>query len=324
MVYRYACPGLVGIALSIALGCVPPIDIDVVDGSMDARADTASRDTSISRDAARDAPQDTFQDSAPDSGGRLDAPLDSGSDAFDSSTDVLETEDTAVCTPSCTIGGACGADDGCGGKCIGVCPDPENEVCYGGICSSASWCLSGACDPFSGTGCVVGEACRAETSTEVASCGDAGVGLDGDACSAHEDCAGGFGCRLGKCRRYCCHAGMLFGDSSDHCPGYCERVGARLGFCVQTCNPRNPSSCDPDQVCVWSFERAGLTYCIESVAPDASVGDPCTFANQCAHGQFCFENICRLACDPADDMCPAPETCTVVHPTPSISVCLPS
>lgn len=273
-------------------------------------------------------PADLGPDAAADAATAVDASVRTDAAVNDGGTD-LGPGDAGVdaCVPSCIAGGACGADDGCGGKCLGVCPDPDNEVCYGGVCSTASWCASARCDVFSTTGCLVGDACHPTYEDDPnlieTRCAPAGAGFDGDACTSPDDCAAGHGCRLGKCRRYCCHAGMLFGESSDHCPGYCERVGFRTGFCVELCSTNDPATCEADQLCVWSNERAGMTYCIETVAPDAMVGDSCEYANACAHGQYCWDGTCRATCDPGATTPCVAGTCTTVLPTPRISVCLP-
>lgn len=297
---------LMGALVLAVAGCLP--DTGDFGGTDGGAADLGGSDAGVAdggtdSDAAMDA-------SAP---GDMGGPSDMGVDA---------------CVPDCTIGGACGADDGCGGRCLGVCPDPDNEVCYGGVCSTASWCVSSACDVFSGTGCSVGDNCHPTYEDEPdlveTRCAAPGAGAEGEPCTTPDDCDLGLGCRLGKCRRYCCHAGQLFTESSDHCRGYCERVGARTGFCVATCNTRDPDSCPADQVCVLSGERAGLMYCIETVAPDVEAGEPCEFANACGHGLFCYDGACRTTCDPSmPTRCGTAETCTTVFPTPGVSVCLP-
>ncbi len=290
----------------VLVGCVPSFDdITVVDAGMDAAAVRMDASTS-GMDGGVDASFDAGMQP------ELDADHDVGVDA---------------CVPVCITGGACGADDGCGGRCLGDCPNVELEVCYGGYCGM-SWCASSRCDVFSGTGCTTGQACYHDLDDDpdfvATRCAAAGAGLEGDACRVHDDCAAGFGCQLGKCRRYCCHAGQLFTESSDHCAGYCERFGFRTGYCVVPCDTENPDSCAADQLCVWSSERAGLKYCIETVAPNAQPGDSCGFANACAHGQFCHEGACRTTCDPDASTCPGGTMCTTVATTPNISVCLPN
>lgn len=298
-------------ALTLSLGCLPDAGgFSEVDAGSDGGRPAADFGVDAARPDAGDAGVVSPDLGTPDAAS--DAGLDLGVDA---------------CVPDCITGGACGADDGCGGVCLGVCPNPDDEVCYGGVCTTVSWCVSSRCDVFSGTGCSSGDACHPTYADEPdlieTRCAPAGTGTDGAACTMPEDCAAGFGCRLGKCRRYCCHAGMLFGESSDHCLGYCERVGARTGFCVELCNTNDPSTCEADQLCIWSNERAGLTYCIETVAPDASPGDTCEFANACAHGQYCWEGSCRATCDPGAATPCATGACTTVLSTPGISVCLP-
>lgn len=274
-------------------------------------------------DGGTDGATDAASDAAQSDAGEPDA-FDAAADVFDAG--MLDGGPDTSCIPSCVTGGECGADDGCGGRCLGVCPDDENQVCYGGICSMASWCVSSRCDPFSGTGCPSEDACYATPDPPnyiETSCEPPGVGVEGDTCVRAQDCSAGLGCRLGKCRRYCCHAGQLFTDSSDHCRGFCERIGARTGFCVETCSAQDRDACALDQVCVRSSERAGLTYCIETVAPDANEGDACTAANGCAHGHFCDVDTCRMACNPTGTDCGPGFECVTVSSVARVSVCRP-
>ena len=320
--------------------CVP--NLDGYEISSTKRDAGVAKDVGIEDAAIQDRHLDVFMDGARDVGfdsghdGAQDVGTDSAIDGVDSSlvdsgqdaNDAASDAGSDACVPHCTVGGSCGAEDGCGGRCLGVCPDPDNEVCYGGFCSEVSWCASSRCDPFSGTGCSTSETCNPTFDDPPnyveTRCIAPGSARQGEACEQVEDCAAGLGCDVGKCRPYCCHAGQLFTSSTEHCRGgFCERFGSRLGYCVEACHGEGPDACAEDQLCIRSSERAGLMYCIESVAPEAQPGDTCEFSNSCAHGQFCHRNICRLRCEPEGIACPSSTSCMMILRTPRISVCLP-
>src|SRR5690606_723929 len=79
----------------------------------------------------------------------------------------------------------------------------------------------GACDPLCQTGCGPGEHCILDADT-MAFCEDAGVGAQGQACSADTECAVGLHCRgvagsARRCLNYCNPAGEPACPSNHAC-----------------------------------------------------------------------------------------------------------
>ena len=179
-----------------ALGCGSrsPLEWTGVDGGAfrDARMDP------VRRDATPDALADRSVDAAQErSGGTLDAsrPIDAGqidaSQPFDAGRPIDASPPIDACLPTCA-GRACGANDGCGGRCaVGICPN--------GLRCAAAACV---CDPMSCAGCCSANRCL--PGTDRSACG-----ADGLLCKA---------CPLGECANGTCLVGSeteitLFGGS---------------------------------------------------------------------------------------------------------------
>lgn len=268
---------LVSLSLLVA-GCPEAIDISAPDAGTDAGSDAGTR--ADSGDAGR-------EDAGPEDAGPPDAgPADSG------------------CEPSCLRGVACGEPDGCGGTCLGTCPNDFEQVCHGGLCNEHSWCPQAKCDLWAGVGCPADESCYLERTegeiTDIA-CRAPGTAIEGADCSSDFECADGHGCLLGRCRRYCCRpANQAFVESSD-CPGagFCARFFGVIGFCAHICYMLAETDCQEDQVCVVSNDFAGVSYCVESTPAASDEGGPCEFANDCKRGLYCHDATCKRVCDPA-------------------------
>lgn len=136
-------------------------------------------------------------------------------DGRDNDCDGLTDEAAACCKPSCEQK-ACGADDGCGGRCVqGACPD--NASCAQGRCE----CLGDACGQAccaSGQSCHAGSCCTPQ-------CGERACGPD-PACGAP----------CGYCDRaaYCSAEGTCGGSWAVHLGG----AGSDAGRSIIVANER--------------------------------------------------------------------------------------
>jgi hypothetical protein len=269
-------------------------------------------------------------DVAEDSG-LIDTGFDAGFDSGVVDTGVGDSGEVpdSGCEPECIRGVACGTDDGCGGACLGTCPNDFEQVCHGGICNMNSWCPQAKCDLWESVGCKPEESCYltldAAGQIDDIACTSPGAQLEGDGCATQTDCADGHGCLLGKCRRYCCRPpGMPFVPSSE-CGSarWCELFFDRIGFCESLCDMLDESTCAEDQICVVSAEYATINFCIESSDRASDVGGPCEFANDCKHGAFCRDNFCRQVCDlNGSNTCLPSESCTQAFGSAGFGVCL--
>jgi len=185
------------------------------------------------------------------------------------------------CTPTCTIGGTCGADDGCGGRCMGACASP-----------------AATCDPDTLT-CVCMPRCVA-----TAPCGSS----DGCGGQCPSGCEVGFQCNV--MTRTC--------DCIPYCPPVEEFANTACGANVPNLCPGGQSCgtgtrCPPGRTC----SMAGV--CEEPPPPeDAGPPDaapPMPDASTCPTGRTaCGESCFNLQtdvnhCGGCDTVCPAGSTC---------------
>lgn len=79
-----------------------------------------------------------------------------------------------------------------------------------------------------------------------------------------------------------------------------------------TCNPADETTCPTDQTCL--IDAMGDTQCVPEGT--AAKGETCTVAAPCQHEFICLDlgsgPVCWEGCDPANDDCTAPETCTTL------------
>lgn len=284
--------------LLLLAGCPEVIDVAAEDAGADGGA---SRDTGADGGTGDATPRDA---------GPADVgPPDSG------------------CQPSCVRGVACGADDGCGDVCLGTCPNDFEQVCHGGLCNESSWCPQAKCDLWASVGCPAGESCYVEREAGEISdilCRAPGTVAEGQACAVDFECADGYGCWLGRCRRYCCRPpNQAFVESSD-CPGagFCARFFGVVGYCAHICYMLAETDCQEDQVCVVSNDFAGVSYCVESTSSASDEGGPCEYANDCHRGLYCHQNVCRSVCDPSASAPCQQGSCQRPWSTAMFGVCL--
>jgi hypothetical protein len=187
----------------------------------------------------------------------------------------------------------------------------------GGKGGSGGTTATGACDPFTNSGCDGDKKCTAlqiEKSLELA-CGSKGNGSVGDTCErvlengaqTGDNCGDGLACFAiagetdPTCRRICPTSG-----TANACPSgsACSLRVTGLtdtGFCQTTasCEPLDQSGCASDEGC---YLVATGAQC----APKGgkSPGDTCSQANDCAPGSTCLlvgsSGLCASFCSTAD------------------------
>lgn len=236
--------------------------------------------------------------------------------------------------------GGCGTaesvNDGNGGDCAtvildggGTIPDPPD---------GPSLCPSGvACNYQSQEGCAAGRNCFPALDMDrqlVATCEPAGVGTTGDECNAWSDCARGYGCPDGRCRRLCCGADwsesacepgeacfreLLYtieeGDPDDDSDDVNISSGAYV--CYPTgCDLFTSDDCPSDTDCK-IIDPLGRTACVPP-SPER-LGERCTPPSVCGRELNCVgppgEERCRKLCRAEECGKPAcgPDEGTCVH-----------
>src|SRR4029079_14246227 len=136
--------------------------------------------------------------------------------------------------------------------------------------------------------------------TAVTSCEPAGPGASGAACGAWTDCAAGYICAGGACRKLCCGGDWTGCASPDeHCiqtlqlkgsGGVIVSTGAMLCFPVNTCNALDPSSCSAPGTTCQIVDPTGATACFAEGTGGSL--DPCP----CKGGFLCVSGQCRRLC----------------------------
>jgi hypothetical protein len=213
----------------------------------------------------------------------------------------------ATLAVACGTTGSVGDSDDGNGECPGfvanagdVIPEPPDGV---------SLCPEGACNYQSQEGCGANQACRpsvTETNEIVPACSAAGMGVSGDTCKNWTDCAAGYVCPDGQCRKLCCGRdwsesacdegegcfrdwSLLLGDDA-------EPTGAYLCF-PTGCDLFTSEDCPADRDCKLIDPR-GTTACVPPTAGE--VGDRCSPPAVCGRGLSCVgqpgEETCRRLC----------------------------
>jgi hypothetical protein len=182
-----------------------------------------------------------------------------------------------------------------------------------------SLCPSGnACNYQSQEGCAEGRNCFPAlnaTMDLVAACEPAGAGTTGDACDEWSDCARGYGCPDGQCRKLCCG-----GDWSDDACDPGEACYRELLYTIDEGDPNDdsddvniqsgaylcyPTGCDlftsdecPSNSDCKIIDPTGRTACMPP-SPER-LGERCTPPSVCGRGLNCVgrpgEERCRKLC----------------------------
>lgn len=191
-------------------------------------------------------------------------------------------------------------DDGGGGI-----DDPPN---------GAALCPAGTCNYQSGEGCDDDQACLPSADFEsgkvVPACVAATAGGNGDECTpwaVPSECAPGYFCADGVCRRLCCGSDWSACDRGTSCfrPLFVRLtdddgstdVPANVGLCFPTgtCDVLDPDSCaeEPDRTCKL-VDPTGAEACVRS--GDGEAGEACDSPEFCGPGLSCVGGECRRLC----------------------------
>lgn len=216
-----------------------------------------------------------------------------------------------------------------------------HHICGGYSCSGVNPCeLAGAvacddrCDPHAAVACLVdGTHCTAISADDdpyyddFACVPEPADGHDvGEACSVTAadawrwgDCKPGLLCHEvdpdgagGTCKARCTGAlGELACDDPDAaCIEWTSGQDLTLHLCEPTCDPLDPSACEPDETCIHVEDQATAANtfaCIVDVSGGAGASfDACQSANQCDPGLTCVAASFVAECEAASDACCVP------------------
>ena len=180
--------------------------------------------------------------------------------------------------------------------------------------NGAALCPIGACNYQSGEGCDGGEACLPSPSEDfrdvVPACVEASSGVNGDACTpwaVPSECAPGYFCADGTCRRLCCGSDWSACDAGTSCfrplvlrltdaNDDSTDVPANVGLCFPTgtCHVLDADSCDEAGRTCKLVDPTGAEACLRS--GDGEAGEACENAEFCGPGLSCVGGVCRRLC----------------------------
>lgn len=202
--------------------------------------------------------------------------------------------DSANDTPN---GGECHRVVSNGGDVI---PEPPN---------GAELCPPGPCNYQTQEGCSDDQACLPSVTEDneiVPACQPAGTGVTGDSCTDWNDCAAGYACPDGQCRKLCCGRDWsestcdegegCFRDWSILLDDVAEPTGAYL--CYPTgCDVLTSDDCPSNRDCK-IIDPRGTTACVPP--SEGRLGERCTPPQVCGRGLSCIghpgEERCRRLC----------------------------
>jgi hypothetical protein len=206
-----------------------------------------------------------------------------------------------------------------------------------------SLCPEGICNYQTGEGCTAeAPGCIVQLDAmlqPVPACtATVGTGESGDACTAQDECAPGYLCAEGQCRKLCCGGDWSACPSEgEHCfkrlsvkgaDGAVVDTGAMLCYPVGTCDLLDPvDSCLADGEACQIVDASGASACLPPGAGEQ--GDPCP----CKGGYLCAdlgdEQVCRKLCKAVegggDPYCADGEACihyNSKHPA-DVGECVP-
>lgn len=191
---------------------------------------------------------------------------------------------------------------------------------------SGAQCPTDPCDLHEQCGCGEAEACDLEFLEDGELSGELTCrsvatppGDETSTCDGLEDCAAGYQCLDGRCRRYC--------EGDDDCGGpggrcHVQREGSDREddrLCSTSCDPvfgADDESCPEGYGCFLSIvDDEGATDCAEP--GDVGEGGTCSAEEPCAEGLACVsgaeEPSCRRICRVDEGQCPAGDECVSVQ-----------
>lgn len=203
-------------------------------------------------------------------------------------------------------------------------PDPDAADPDAPEEPDASTCPRSPCDILEQCGCTAGRACDvnfSNPSSGTSACRNAGLDDEADECSNATECAAGYVCSGGSCRRYCDHVN----ETDNECPGAggaCLKTLYNLSqpvpnaprICTIHCNPAsqlNSNACPSGWACHAYVDEGGagtaddrfVTDCDPSPGSGGGIGSPCTSNRDCGRGNDCVEfpspigKVCRPTCE---------------------------
>ncbi|MEW5742595.1 MAG: EGF domain-containing protein [Myxococcota bacterium] len=148
------------------------------------------------------------------------------------------------------------------------------------------------------------------TSSYSGTCEPPGPGGEGARCTSNSNCQRGTRCEVmpgalsGFCAKLCqSNSGCATSQECDSPNG------------VNVCLNSYQAHCDPLlQNCAYGACYSSNSGDICVAYGQKGVGQPCSFANECARGTACISSVCQKFCDPYNPMCPT-GTCVQVFGT---------
>jgi hypothetical protein len=202
----------------------------------------------------------------------------------------------------------------------------------------AKACPAGVCNYQTSAGCSgATPACVPELAggTVTPACSPAGAGKTGSMCAQLSDCAAGYLCVSGLCRKLCCGGDWTGCDGPDqHClktlsyadsGGNAINTGAMLCYPVNKCDALQPFSCSqPGTQCLIA-DATGATACLTAGNGGAGEGCPCMGGFTCvlSNGNPTCVRLCAAVPGGAQPYCqPNEGVCThYTHDPPGVGEC---
>jgi len=207
---------------------------------------------------------------------------------------------------------------GCAGQ-----NEPGADAAARDAAAAVSACtVPGPCNPFTGTGCGMGQYCRVGERNDVA-CADAVAGMmiaEGAVCPVNGACAPGLMC-LGdadglRCRKLCARGSRGTCRGDDRCGGtlpgqscvqFCRAIPRRCDVYAQDC----PTASDACSLAIDPESNEHYTGC--RAAGPRGEDQPCDGTALCAKGLVCVAsgaaNRCVRVCRRDGPACPSGQSC---------------
>lgn len=217
-----------------------------------------------------------------------------------------------VCLEVCRFDSDCEADNA---KCTDVLR-PNGNALKGVRYCQADCDLISPTEPAADLNpCPADQTCAA-TKQGSACTSSVGTGEQGDNCEAPSDCASGFTCADGQCKRWCsvgdsaCAGGLGCEALTTDSPA-AEGLGVCSGGCEATIPDGDECLTSPNCGCLdgetCRIMEDGARVCSPTGASAAQ--SLCDNNSQCAEGLACMAGLCRPYCDPTASECSDASLC---------------